>query len=81
MLQRSVGLRENIYYDALGIKHGNNKERSLLTLEALTATKTAAELVRKTYRKPEPPKDKTKKPDNKVRTGSRIGMSKMDTQL
>jgi len=60
-------LRENIYYDALGIKHGNNKERSLLTLEALAATKTAAELVRKTYRKPEPPKDKAKKPDNKFR--------------
>ncbi|KFH63778.1 hypothetical protein MVEG_10471 [Podila verticillata NRRL 6337] len=40
----------NIYYDTLGIKDGNNKERSLPTLEALAATKAAAELVRKTYR-------------------------------
>ncbi|KAF9382810.1 hypothetical protein CPC16_009193 [Podila verticillata] len=55
----------NIYYDTLGIKDGNNKERSLPTLEALAATKAAAELVRKTYRKSEPPKDRTKKPDNK----------------
>ena len=58
-------MRENLYLDKLGIKHGNDKEESLFTLESLTVKKTAADLVRKTYKKYEPPKDKTKKPDNK----------------
>jgi len=74
-------LRENLYYDALGIKHGNNKERSLLTLESLAATKAAADMVRKTYKKPEPPKDKTKKPDNKYgKDKSRTGDKPKDQQ-
>lgn len=58
-------MRENLYLDELGIKHGNDKEESLFTLESLAAKKAAADLVRKTYKKYEPPKDKTKKPDNK----------------
>ena len=59
-------MRENLYLDELGIKHGNDKEESLFTLESLAAKKAAADLVRKTYKKYEPPKDKTKKPDNKT---------------
>ncbi|KAF9084377.1 hypothetical protein BGX29_002588 [Mortierella sp. GBA35] len=59
-------MRENLYLDELGIKHGNDKEESLFTLESLAAKKAAADLVRKTYKKYEPPKDKTKKPDNKA---------------
>ncbi|KAG9060776.1 hypothetical protein KI688_008894 [Linnemannia hyalina] len=58
-------MRENLYLDELGIKHGNDKEESLFTLESLAAKKAAADLVRKTYKKYEPPKDRTKKPDNK----------------
>jgi hypothetical protein len=66
-------MRESLYLDELGIKHGNDKEESLFTLESLAAKKAAADLVRKTYKKYEPPKDKTKKPDNKTskdRSGS-----------
>ncbi|KAF9014682.1 hypothetical protein BGZ52_006443 [Haplosporangium bisporale] len=74
-------LQENIYYEALGIKHGNNKERSLLTLESLAATKAAADMVQKTYKKPKPPKDKTKKPDNKYgKDKSRTGDKPKDQQ-
>ncbi|KAG9070401.1 hypothetical protein KI688_009738 [Linnemannia hyalina] len=62
-------MRGNLYLDELGIKHGNDKEESLFTLESLAAKKAAADLVRKTYKKYEPPKDKTKKP-NKDRSGS-----------
>jgi len=58
-------MRESLYLDELGIKHGNDKEESLFTLESLAAKKAAADLVRKTYKKYEPPKDKTKKPDDK----------------
>ncbi|OAQ24785.1 hypothetical protein K457DRAFT_1910073 [Linnemannia elongata AG-77] len=58
-------MRENLYLDELGIKHGNDKEEPLFTLESL-AKKTAADLVRKTYKKYEPPEDKAKKPDNKT---------------
>ncbi|KAF9983065.1 hypothetical protein BGZ79_005834, partial [Entomortierella chlamydospora] len=58
-------MRENLYLDELGIKHGNDKEESLFTLDSLAARKAAADLVRKTYKKYEPPKDKTKKYDNK----------------
>ncbi|KAG0014466.1 hypothetical protein BGZ81_000434 [Podila clonocystis] len=56
-------MRENIYYDALGIKHGNRKEKYLLALDELAATRTAAEQVKKTYKKPEVKKDKPKKPN------------------
>ncbi|KAF9138865.1 hypothetical protein BGX20_007711, partial [Mortierella sp. AD010] len=53
-------MRENLYLDELGIKHGNDKEESLFTLDSLAARKAAAELVRKTYKKYEPPRDKFK---------------------
>lgn len=59
-------MRENLYLDELGIKHGNDKEESLFTLESLAAKRAAADLVRKTYKKYEPPEDKAKKPDNKT---------------
>ncbi|KAG0069127.1 hypothetical protein BGZ89_003468 [Linnemannia elongata] len=55
-------MRENLYLDELGIKH---KEESLFNLESLAAKKAAADPVRKTYKKYEPRKDKTKKPDDK----------------
>lgn len=38
-------MQEKLYYDALGIKNGNSREKSLLTLEQLAAVKTAAEMV------------------------------------
>ncbi|KAF8925875.1 hypothetical protein BGZ47_002997, partial [Haplosporangium gracile] len=43
-------MRKNLYLDELGIKHGNDREESLFTLESLAAKKTAADLVRKTYK-------------------------------
>ncbi|KAF9205316.1 hypothetical protein BGZ59_000546 [Podila verticillata] len=52
---------ESIYYDALGIKHGNMKERYLLTLEEPATTRTTVEQVKKTYRKPKGKKDRPKK--------------------
>ncbi|KAF9981114.1 hypothetical protein BGZ79_006192, partial [Entomortierella chlamydospora] len=55
--------RKGIYLDQLEIKHGNTKEKSLLTLEDVATAKAATELVRKTYKKPS--KDKPKKPDYK----------------
>ncbi|KAG9063588.1 hypothetical protein KI688_004473 [Linnemannia hyalina] len=58
-------MRKTLYLDKLDIKHGNDKEEFLFTLESLAAKKAVADLVRKTYKKYEPPKDKTKKPDNK----------------
>lgn len=54
-------MREKVYYDALNIKHGNKKDNSLLTLEELATIKTAAEQVRKVYKKYEPKKEKPKK--------------------
>ena len=58
-------MREKLYYDALGIKQGHSKEKSLLSLEELAAAKAAAEMVRSTYKKPEPREIKTKQPENK----------------
>ncbi|KAF8923334.1 hypothetical protein BGZ47_004823, partial [Haplosporangium gracile] len=58
-------MRKNLYLDELGIKHGNDREESLFTLESLAARKVASDLVRKTYKKYEPPKDNNKKPDDK----------------
>ncbi|KAF9322970.1 hypothetical protein BGZ91_003916 [Linnemannia elongata] len=52
---RITRMRENLYLDELGIKH---KEESLFNLESLAAKKAAADPY-------EPPKDKTKKPDDK----------------
>ncbi|KAG9062269.1 hypothetical protein KI688_006601 [Linnemannia hyalina] len=75
-------MRENLYLDELGIKHGNDKEESLFTLESLAAKKAAADLVRKTYKKYEPPKDKTKKPDNKsIKDKSATDDTPKDQQL
>ncbi|KAG0224697.1 hypothetical protein BGW41_004971 [Actinomortierella wolfii] len=54
-------MRSDIYYAALGIKVSTNKEKPLHSLEDIAAKKAAAELVRKTYKKPDPPKDKFKK--------------------
>jgi hypothetical protein len=75
-------MRENLYLDELGIKHGNDKEESLFTLESLAAKKAAADLVRKTYKKFEPPKDKNKKPDNKSsKDNSGSGDKRKDQQF
>lgn len=59
------GMWEKLYYDALSIKQGHNKEKSLLSLEELAATKAAAEMVQSTYKKPEPKETKTKQPSSK----------------
>ncbi|KAK3805737.1 MAG: hypothetical protein J3R72DRAFT_499740 [Linnemannia gamsii] len=65
-------MREVLYLDELGIKHGNDKEERLFTLDELASKKANADLVRKTYKKYELPKDKTKKPDktSKDRSGA-----------
>ena len=57
-------MREKLYYDALGIKQENGKKKSLLTMEQLATAKSTAEMVRTTYKKPEPPKP-PKQSDNK----------------
>jgi hypothetical protein len=73
-------MRENIYFDELGIKHGTDREDALITLEQLAAKKTATEQVRTTYKKYEPPKDKSKKPDNKSSKGKAVSGEKPKTQ-
>ncbi|KAF9317191.1 hypothetical protein BG006_003416 [Podila minutissima] len=57
----TICLIKKVYYDALNIKHGNKKDNLLLTLKELTTIKTAAEQVRKVYKKYEPKKEKPKK--------------------
>ncbi|KAG0344331.1 hypothetical protein BG004_004560 [Podila humilis] len=44
-------MRENIYLDELGIKHGDDKDDPLFTLDELASRKANADLIRKTYKK------------------------------
>ncbi|KAG0221731.1 hypothetical protein BGW41_006581 [Actinomortierella wolfii] len=59
-------MRRKIYGDAINVNLEDNLEGSLLPLEQLAAAKATQELVRKTYKKYEPPKDKTKRFERQV---------------
>ncbi|KAF9539692.1 hypothetical protein EC957_005109 [Mortierella hygrophila] len=68
-------MRENLYHDELG---GIPFHFGITGCQK----KPAADLVRKTYKKYEPPKDKTKKPDNKsTKDTSGTGDKSKDHQL
>ncbi|KAF9963596.1 hypothetical protein BGZ73_002234, partial [Actinomortierella ambigua] len=66
-------MRKDIYHAHLGIKITSSKEKPLLTLESLAATKAAAETIKNTYKKYEPAKQRNKYGSNQGRDKSSSG--------